>query len=369
MKAIGIILAGGNNEKLGELTKIRALSAIPVGSCYRTLDFTLSNMSNSGVNKVAVITQYNSRSLHDHLSSSKWWDFGRKHGGLFVFSPYLSNDNSFWYRGTADSIYQNMTFLKRSIEPYVIIGSGNTVYKMDYDKLLQEHANSGADITVVYKDVEDEDVRNYGTIELDETGRMIDLEEKPIDQIATKISMGIYVIQRTLLIKLLEAIIPEERYDLVKDVIIRYRKKLKIMGYKFEGYWRAVNSIDTYFKTNMEFLNKDVRRLLIKDAPHIATKPKDEPPAKYNAGAEVRDALIGSGSILNGYIDHSVLFRKVYTGEHSCIRNSVIMEGCYIGNHCVIENAILDKEVVLSDGKQVIGTPENPVIISKGTVV
>ena len=140
MKAIGIILAGGNNDgRLGVLTDHRAAAALPIGSCYRAIDFTLSNMSNSGIGKVAVLTQYNSRSLRDHLMSSKWWDFGRKQGGLFVFTPYTSNAGSTWFRGTADSIYQNMTFLKRSNEEYVVITSGDSVYKMDYRKVLEYH--------------------------------------------------------------------------------------------------------------------------------------------------------------------------------------------------------------------------------------
>ena len=140
MKAIGIILAGGNNDgRLGVLTDHRAAAALPIGSCYRAIDFTLSNMSNSGIGKVAGLTQYNSRSLRDHLMSSKWWDFGRKQGGLFVFTPYTSNAGSTWFRGTADSIYQNMTFLKRSNEEYVVITSGDSVYKMDYRKVLEYH--------------------------------------------------------------------------------------------------------------------------------------------------------------------------------------------------------------------------------------
>ncbi len=369
MKAIGVILAGGNNEKLGALTDKRALAAIPVGSCYRSLDFSLSSMSNSGIGKVAVITQYNSRSLHDHLSSAKWWNLGRKQGGLFVFSPYLSNNNSFWFRGTADSLYQNITYLKYGTEPYVIIASGDAVYKMDYNQLLKQHVSTGAEITLVYKDLEDEDIRNYGAVELDSTGRLTDLEEKPIEHDSSKISMGIYVISRTLLIKLLDTIIPEGRYDFVKDIVIRYRRKLKIMGYKFEGYWRAINSINSYFNTNMDFLKKDVRELFTKNYPYIETKPKDEPPAKYNAGSRSCNTLVGSGSILNGYTDSSVLFRRVFTGEKSVIKNSIIMNGCYIGNNCVIENAILDKEVVLSDGKQIIGTAEEPIVIPMGSVL
>ncbi|MDR1559604.1 MAG: glucose-1-phosphate adenylyltransferase subunit GlgD [Clostridiales bacterium] len=370
MKAIGIILAGGNNERLGALTDLRATSAVPVGSCYRALDFPLSNMSNSGIGKVAVITQYNSRSLHDHLSSSKWWDLGRKQGGLFVFSPYLTSKNSFWFRGTADSIYQNITYLKRSNESYVVITSGNAIYKMDYNDLITYHIQKDADVTIMYSQAADgDDVRQYGVMEFDEFERLTDLEEKPLDPQSDLISMGVYVIQRTLLIKLLEAIQAEERYDLVKDIFIRYRKKLRIYGYRFNGYWKSLNNVKSYYDCNMDFLKKDIRDLFTKNAPFIETKPKDEPPGKYNIGAQAKDALVGSGSIINGYINHSVLFRKVFTGENSCIRNSIIMESSYIGNNCVVENAILDKEVVLSDGKQIIGTPENPVIVAKSTVL
>ena len=370
MKAIGIILAGGNNERLGALTELRATSAMPVGSCYRAMDFPLSNMSNSGIGKVAVITQYNSRSLHDHLSSSKWWDLGRKQGGLFVFSPYLTNRNSFWFRGTADSIYQNITYLKRSNETFVVITSGSAIYKMDYNALINYHILKDADVSIVYRQADDDDdLRQYGVMEFDAFERMTDFEEKPLEPQSDLISMGIYVVQRTLLIKLLEAIQTEDRYDLVKDIFIRYRKKLRIYGYRFTGYWKSLNSVKSYYKCNMDFLKKDVRDLFTKNAPFIETKPKDEPPGKYNIGAQAKDALVGSGSIINGYISHSVLFRKVFTGENSSIRNSIVMEGSYIGNNCVVENAILDKEVVLSDGKQIIGSPDAPVIVAKSTVL
>lgn len=369
MRALGIILAGGKSERLKELTATRAISAMPVGSCYRAIDFTMSNMSNSGMSKVAVITQYNSRSLLDHLSSAKWWDLGRKHGGLFIFTPFLTNDNPFWYRGTADAIYQNLSFLKRSNEPYVVIASGDHIYKMDYNKLIAYHKQKDADITIVYKNLENQDVSSFGVLELDEEFRMRDFEEKPIEPQSSTVSLGIYVIQRTLLIKLLETIIPEGRYDIVKDIIIRYRRKLKIFGYMFDGYWSNINTIQSYYKTNMDFLDREVRDEFLKKFPYIATKAKDEPPTKYNRGACVAESLIGGGGILNGCIERSVLFRKVYTGDDSHIRDSIIMEGSYIGNHCVVEYAILDKEVVVSDGKQIIGTKEQPVIIKKGSVI
>ncbi len=368
MRAIGIILAGGHNEKLGVLTQKRAAAAVPIGSCYRCLDFSLSNLANSGVGKVAVLTQYNSRSLHDHLSSAKWWDLGRKQGGLFIFSPYLSGENS-WPRGTAESIYQNIPFLKRSNEPYVIITSGDIIFKMDFNDLIQRHVDTGADVTIVYKELNNESLSDYGVLTLDENEQIIDFEEKPLDPLSSFVSTGIYIISRTLLIKLLETIIPEGRYDLVKDIFIRYRRKIKILGYRFDGYWKAINSIQAYYNANMDFLKRDVRDIFTCQYPYIETKPKDEPPAKYNFGAVPSNCLVGSGSIINGRVQNSILFRKVYTGENSTIRNSIIMEGSFIGNNCVIENAILDKEVVVSDGKHIIGSIENPQLIAKSTVV
>lgn len=371
MKAVGIILAGGSNEqRLGELTSNRATSAMAVGSCYRAIDFSLSNMSHSGVSKVAVITQYNSRSLQDHLSSSKWWDFGRKQGGLFVFSPFLSNDNSLWFRGTADSIYQNISFLKRSNEPYVIIASGDAVYKMDYREVISYHKEKQADITIVYQQMKDRDLTKLGVMEMLSDGRVTDFEEKPIEPQSDNASLGVYIISRTLLISILEQIIPEGRHDIVKDIICRYRKKLKIYGFRYDGYWSSIGTgIQDYFNTNMDFLKKEVRDQFTKHYPYLETKPKDEPPVKYNIGADVSDVIAGSGSILNGTVEHSVLFRKVYTGENSSVKDSIIMDSCYIGNNCVVEHAILDKEVVLSDGKVVKGKPGEPLIVKKGSVI
>ena len=371
MKAIGIILAGGNNEmRLGDLTSVRAAAALPVGSCYRAIDFPLSNMSNSMINKVAVITQFNSRSLNDHLLSSKWWDFGRKQGGLYVFSPYISNDNSFWFRGTADSIYQNISFLERSNENYVVIASGDAIYKMDYRKIIEYHKEKEADITVVCKQMHDRDLTKFGIMKLDDDSRITEFEEKPIEPQTDIASLGIYVISRKLLIELLNEIVPEGRFDIVKDIIIRYRRRLKIYGYKFNDYWSSIGSgVMDYYNTNMDFLKCDIRRKFTKDFPYTFTKPKDEPPVKYNDGAEVSNATIGGGSIINGKIEGSVLFRRVYIGENTVIKNSILMEGCYIGNNCLVENAILDKQVSVYDGQEVKGSDQSPVVFKKRATI
>ena len=371
MRAVGIILAGGNSEmRMGELTESRASAAMPVGGCYRAIDFPLSSMTASGIGKIAVVTQYNSRSLHDHLVSSKWWDLGRKKGGLFVFSPYTSKDNSSWFRGTADSIYQNITFLKRSNEPYVVISSGDSIYKMNFKKIMKYHVDKEADITVVYKKLEKDCLNKYGILEMDGDSRITEFEEKPLDPQTDCASLGIYVIGRELLIDLLETIVAEGRYDFVRDIIIRLRKRLKIYGYEFSGYWSNVgSSIEDYYKTNMDFLKKDVRDLFTVHEPYIDTKPKDEPPVKYNMNADVQDSVLGSGAIINGSVESSIIFRRVFVGDRAVIKNSIIMEGCYIGDDCVIENAILDKSVVVTAGKNIMGKDKTPYVVKKNSVI
>ena len=176
MKAIGIILAGGNSKRMKELSKKRAIAAMPVGGAFRSIDFALSSMSNSRIQTVAVLTQYNSRSLNEHLSSSKWWNFGRKQGGLYLFTPTVTAENSDWYRGTADAIYQNLDFLKRRHEPYVVISSGDCIYKLDYNAVLDFHIQKKADITVVCKDMmPNEDVSRFGVVKMNEDSRIVEI--------------------------------------------------------------------------------------------------------------------------------------------------------------------------------------------------
>ena len=223
MRAIGIILAGGNSSRMRELSNKRAIAAMPVAGSYRGIDFVLSNMSNSHIQKVAVLTQYNSRSLNEHLSSSKWWDFGRKQGGLYVFNPTITADNGFWYRGTADAIAQNLTFLRNSHEPYVVIASGDGVYKLDYNKLLEYHIEKKADITIVTKAMDsDEDCTRFGVVQTDEDGRITRFQEKPLVVASNLISTGVYVIRRRQLIEMIEKAMEEDRTDFVKDVLVRY---------------------------------------------------------------------------------------------------------------------------------------------------
>ena len=458
MKSIGIILAGGNNNRIGRLSDKRAIAALPVAGSYRAIDFTLSNMSNSRVSKVAVLPQFNARSLNEHLSSSKWWDFGRKQGGLYVFTPTVTKNNNSWYQGTADALYQNIDFLKKSHEPYVIIATGDGVYKMDYGKVLEAHIAKNADITVVYttlKDTDDDltrfgvlkldenerivefeekplvassnnvsigvynidflkkshepyviiatgdgvykmdygkvleahiaknaditvvyttlkdtddDLTRFGVLKLDENERITEFEEKPLVASSNNVSIGVYVIRRRHLIEILERCAREDRHDFVQDVLVRYRNVRKIYGYKLDTYWRNIATVDSYYKTNMDFLKKDVRDYFFKQYPDVYSKVDDLPPAKYNTGAEVKNSIISSGCIVNGKVENSIIFKDVYIGNNCTIKNSIILNDVYIGDDSYIENCIVESRDTLRPGTNYVGTDDEVKIVIEKNV-
>ena len=366
MKAVGIILAGGNNNRMGELSRKRAIPAMPVGGSFRCIDFVLSNMSNSHVQTVAVLTQYNSRSLNEHLSSSKWWDFGRKQGGLYLFTPTVTAENSDWYRGTADAMYQNIDFLKNRHEPYVIISSGDCVYKMDYNDLLEFHIAKKADITIACKDMPaDADVSRFGVVRMNEDSRITDFEEKPLVAQSYTISTGVYIIRRRQLIEILEKSAEENRFDFVTDVLVRYRNVKRVYGYKLNSYWSNIASVDDYFRTNMDFLKPDVRKYFFREEPKIYSKVDDLPPAKYNPGCTVKNSLVSSGCIINGQVENSVLFKKVYVGNNCVIKNSIILNDVYLGDNTHIENCIVESRDTIRANSYHCGEDGIKIVVEK----
>ena len=366
MRAVGIILAGGNNRKMRELTYKRAAAAMPIAGSYRCIDFALSSMSNSHIQKVAVLTQYNARSLNEHLNSAKWWDFGRKQGGLYVFTPTITNSNSDWYRGTADAIYQNIDFLKKCHEPYVIITSGDAVYKLDYNKILEYHIEKQADITVVCKSMgPDEDVSRFGIVKMDETMRIEQFEEKPMVAQGSTISTGIYVIRRRQLIDLIELCAEEERHDFVSDILIRYKNLKKIYGYKIDSYWSNISTVDAYYQTNMEFLKPEVREYFFKEHPDVYSKVSDLPPAKYNPGSAVKNSLISSGCIINGTVENSILFKKAFVGNNCVVKNSIILNDVYLGDNTYIENCIVESRDTIRANARHVGENGVRVVVEK----
>lgn len=370
MKVLGLILAGGRSEALGKLVHKRASAALPVFGKYRAIDFTLSNMVNSGIYKVGVLTQYNPRSLMDHLGSGKEWDLDRKHGGLYILQPYLGMTGEYWYRGTADAIFQNTTMLRRGDEDYVLIGSGDHIYKMTYNSLFSYHFEKGADVTLIVKELDDTyDIRQYGVVVTDGDGRILEFHEKVENPPTRKAFLGVYFINKYLLLDLLYDTVPSGKYDLLLDVIVPNLTRLRVYAYEFKGYWRNVKKgILEYYRTNMDVLKREVREELFLRNGKVYTKLKDYPPAKFTGTAKVSNSLVSDGCIVSGVVKNSVLFRGVVVRAGARVENSIVMQDTVIEEGAYVKNAIIDKNCVIRAEQSLIGDFE-PVVLEKWMVV
>lgn len=245
-----------------------------------------------------------------------------------------------------------------------MIASGDGIYKLDYNKVLEYHISKKADITVVTKKIpEGADASRFGVIKTDDEGRIQDFEEKPIVATANRVSTGIYVIRRRQLIELIEKAMQEERHDFVNDILIRYKNLKKIYSYNLETYWNNIASVDSYYNTNMDFLKKDIRDYFFKEYPDVYSKIQDLPPAKYNTGSSVKNSLVSSGCIINGEITNSILFKQVYVGNNCKIKNSIILNDVYIGDNVYIENCIVESRDTIRANTNYVGEPGNIKIV------
>lgn len=367
-KVMGLILTGGKNNRLKELSLERSITAVPFGGKYRAIDFTLSNMVNSGIVNVGVITQYNFRSLMDHLGSGKEWDLDRKNEGLFIFPPYLSELGTGWYKGTADAMYNNLSYLERSDEEFVVIAQGYAISNMDYQPMVDAHIASGADITIICRSMQDfntEEQRLLGMLEFDEDKRITDFQEKPLKPDGSYCSLGIYILRRAKLIEMLQSCAAHGMTEFVNDLLIRNVTKYDMRAYIFEGYWRPLSTIQLYYKANMELLNPRIRLDLLMNRRKIFTKVKDEAPAKYNEEANVKNSIIADGCIIEGEVVDSVLFRGVKVMKGAAVRNSIVMQNSTIEENVSLTHTILDKDVCITAGKQLHGDTEWPLIVGK----
>ena len=355
---VAMILAGGQGSRLGLLTKQMAKPAVPFGGKYRIIDFALSNMSNSHIQKVAVFTQYNARSLNEHLSSAKWWDFGRKQGGLYVFAPTITVENNSWYRGTADAIYQNLTFLKNSHEPYVVIASGDCVYKLDYNKVLEAHMESKADITVVTTTLDPEDdASRFGLMVTDENDKITEFQEKPKEPKSNLASMGIYIFNWEILKRYLieDENDPESENDFGNNIIpALLRDGREMYAYHFDGYWKDVGTIPSLWEANMEILDPENSGINLFDNDwRIYSRNSGMTGHRIGEKAVLENSMITDGCRIDGSVKHSVLFAGVKVEAGAEIEDAVIMGGstikaCAKVKHCIVaENVVVEKDAVV----------------------
>lgn len=360
-ECVAMLLAGGQGSRLYALTQDMAKPAVPYGGKYRIIDFPLSNCTNSGIDTVGVLTQYQPLVLNDYIGNGQPWDLDKLHGGVHVLPPYQTNAGASWYEGTANAIYQNMSFIERYDPEYVIILGGDHIYKMDYSKMLQFHKQHQADSTIAVLDVPMEEASRFGIMTCDEEGRVVDFTEKPKEPKSTLASMGIYIFTWK---KLKQYLIENENAnsgskDFGKDIIpAMLAAGERLFAYAFEGYWKDVGTLDSLWEANMDLLSPSVPLDLYDKEWKIYSRNLNMPPQYIGDKAAVENSMISEGSEINGTVDFSIIFSGAVVEENATVKYSIIMPGTVIKAGAVVEYAIVGEDCVIHENAKIGASPE-----------
>ncbi|AFI29636.1 MULTISPECIES: glucose-1-phosphate adenylyltransferase [Bacillus] len=352
-QCVAMLLAGGKGSRLSGLTKNMAKPAVSFGGKYRIIDFTLSNCSNSGIDTVGILTQYQPLELNSYIGIGSAWDLDRYNGGVTVLPPYAESSEVKWYKGTASAIYENLNYLNQYDPEYVLILSGDHIYKMDYGKMLDFHIEKKADVTISVIEVGWEEASRFGIMKANPDGTITQFDEKPKFPKSNLASMGIYIFNWPLLKQYLEMDDqnPYSSHDFGKDIIpLLLKEKKKLSAYPFKGYWKDVGTVQSLWEANMDLLKEDSELKLFERKWKIYSVNPNQPPQFISSDAQVQDSLVNEGCVVYGNVSHSVLFQGVTVGKYATVKSSVIMPDVTIGEHVVIENAIVPKGMVLPDG-------------------
>ena len=356
-----MLLAGGQGSRLYALTRNIAKPAVPYGGKYRIIDFPLSNCINSGIETVGVLTQYQPLELNDYIGSGQPWDLDRMDAGVHVLPPYQRNKGADWYKGTANAIYQNMAFIERYDPEYVLVLSGDHIYKMDYSKMIAEHQRNNADCTIAVIEVEMSEASRFGILNTREDGSIYEFDEKPKVPKSNLASMGIYVFNWR---KLRDYLTDDERdpksqNDFGKNVLpAMLAAGERMFAYRFEGYWKDVGTIDSLWEANMDLLNPKIPLDLSDSEWKIYSRNPGLPPHYIGDTAKVENSMISEGGNIYGKVDFSVLFSGVTVEEGAEIRDSIIMPGSRICRGAVVQYAIVAENAVIGEGAVVGARPE-----------
>lgn len=351
-KCVAMLLAGGQGTRLYALTGKVAKPAVSFGAKYRIIDFPLSNCTNSGIDTVGVLTQYEPLILNEYIGDGKPWDLDRMSGGVYTLSPYQGKRGALWYKGTANAIYQNLNFLDKYDSEHVLILSGDHIYKMDYSQMLDEHIKNDADCTIAVINVPIEEASRFGIMTADNTGKILEFEEKPKNPKSTLASMGIYIFKKDVLKQQLIRDEKDENSsgDFGKDVIPYMLKNgFKMYAYRFDGYWKDVGTITSLWEANMDLLGEHPAINLNEPAMKIYSRNEPLPPTYFGKQSFVENSIITTGCEIEGTILGSVISENVCVGEGSVIENSVIMRDVRIGKNVHIKYGIVDESVCIGD--------------------
>lgn len=368
---LALILAGGQGTRLGKLTQSIAKPDVQFGGRYRIIDFALSNCANSGINNVGVITQYQPLELNTHIGNGSSWGLDGIDSGVTVLQPYSATEGNRWFQGTSHAIYQNIDYIDRINPEYVLILSGDHIYKMDYDDMLQTHKDNLASLTVAVLDVPLKEASRFGIMNTDSNDRIVEFEEKPEHPKSTKASMGIYIFDwkrlRTVLIDGEKNGI--DMSDFGKNVIPAYLESgERVYTYNFDGYWKDVGTIESLWEANMEYIGEDNKLHSRERSWKIYSKNLIAPPNFMTEDANVKDSLVVDGCFVAGNVEHSILSTNVQVKPNAIIKDSFVMSGATIGEGAKINRAIIGEDAVIGDGVVIDGSKEVEVIGYKEVV-
>ncbi len=360
-ECVAMLLAGGQGSRLGVLTKKIAKPAVPYGGKYRIIDFPMSNCVNSGIDTVGVLTQYQPLVLNDYIGTGSPWDLDRRGGGVHVLPPYQGGSGSDWYKGTANAIYQNIPFIERYHPKYVLVLSGDHIYKMDYSKMLHYHKQTKADCTIAVLDVSLEEASRFGIMNTREDGSIYEFEEKPKQPKSTKASMGVYIFTWEKLRAFLERdeANPASSNDFGKNIIpSMLAAGCNMMAYSFDGYWKDVGTVESLWDANLDLLNPSVELDLLDENWKIYSRTETAPPHYVAPEADIHNSLISDGCSVAGVVDYSVLFSGATVEPGAQVQYSIIMPGAVIKKGAVVKYAMIAENSVVEEGAVVGGAPE-----------
>lgn len=373
-ECIAMLLAGGQGSRLGALTSKIAKPAVSFGGKYRIIDFTLSNCANSGIDTVGVLTQYRPYQLHAYLGSGSAWDLDEKGAGVSILPPYATQEGGAWYAGTADAVTQNLDYIKSHDPEYVLILSGDALYRMDYRAMLDSHIANGADLTVAVMPVPWEEASRFGILTADEDGRIVKFTEKPEKPDSNLASMGIYIFTADFLIKALEddAIDQRSSHDFGGDVIPNALAEGKrLFVHEFHGFWRDVGTIASYHETSMDLLGQNPAFDLFDNVVPVMSNDATRPPHYIGPEGRVDDCLISNGCRILGTVRHSIISTDAYVGERAVVEDSVLLPGAVVKSGAYVSRAILGENAVVEEGVKLgsVDTTKDTAVVGNDVVI
>lgn len=361
---VAMLLAGGQGSRLYALTKQIAKPAVPYGGKYRIIDFPLSNCVNSGIDTVGVLTQYQPLAMNDYIGNGQPWDLDRNNGGVHILAPYQSQRGAEWYAGTANAIYQNLSFIERYDPEYVVILSGDHIYKMDYSEMLKYHKEKNADCTIAVLDVDLEEASRFGIMFARDDGEIYDFVEKPKEPKSTLASMGIYIFSFDVLKKYLTENENDKREDNAKDfgkdiIPMMLADNKRLFAYRFEGYWKDVGTIDSLWEANMDLINPNIPIDLYDPTWKIYSRNPVMPPQSIGKNAKIQNSMVTEGCVIDGTVDFSMISDGVTIEEGATVTDSILMPGSVVKKGAVVEYAIIGERSVICENARVGARPEN----------